>query len=80
MGFIGLGTFNPGFLDKYLQEFKLSGKDIGLVRREIMSRFEFDMSHDNSKSKDFLENHFDLVSVDKLEKLLQERKKELGIN
>jgi len=79
MGFIGLATFNPGMLDKSLQEFKLSKNDIGLIRGQVMSRFEFSMFHDNSARKEYVEKHFALVSVDELENLIDERRKELGI-
>ena len=79
MSFLGLGTFKPGGLNQYLQEYGLGKDDIGLIGGGIMSRFGFSMFHDNSQSKEWVEKNYELVDIKELERVLEKRRAELGL-
>jgi hypothetical protein len=79
MRFLGLATFYPDMLRKSCQEFNLSEEEIGLVDGRVMSRFGFSMFHDNSLRQEWVEKNYKLVSADELERVVNERRAELGL-
>ena len=87
MRFIGLATFYPEKLREYLEWFKVSPDDIGVVKVlspdldevVIMKRFTFGQTSDNFMGEDRMEGRDEPVLVDELERRFQQRWDELGL-